>query len=515
MLPSELLRVTIRKGKIHPKFARITQENIEIANELIEIFKSSIGKKKEELSFKIDEIENSYRDVKFIRGLETLLLRKCEFAIKSRISPAHARELVFKEAGNKIPTTKEERRKILKKVADELGITIAELDNSLFADLEDEQILMKFSEITPEFLLKLYNLSLAQTLLFKAADLEIYTEGNFKQLLRSIKFLGLMYFCEKRDGKTIINVEGPLSLLKLTEKYGTSLAKLLPTIIKAEKWRIRANIVKRYDIPRLFNFELDSRNKNLFPEYSLGEDYDSSIEEKFALEFNALKTGWKLKREPKALVVNNQILIPDFSFEKENMKVYLEIVGFWTQDYLQRKLQKLSQVKDENLIMAVDKKLACSKFKEIKGKIIYYENKVPIKEILRILREFEKNQMKRELKTLYCKDINLNKEVIKLEVLAKEQNITIETAKEYAKALKDFVLIGDELVSPEKISEIRKKLETFPEEIEYEKISEIIKKEGITNINQMLSYLGYEIVWGSLDMNSVIVRKKGENFKFK
>ncbi|RLG57133.1 MAG: hypothetical protein DRN88_03080, partial [Candidatus Hydrothermarchaeota archaeon] len=168
MLPSELLRVTIRKGKIHPKFARITQENIEIANELIEIFKSSIGKKKEELSFKIDEIENSCRDVKFIRGLETLLLRKCEFAIKSRISPAYARELVFEEAGNKIPTTKEERRKILKKVADELGITIAELDNSLFADLEDEQILMKFSAITPELLLKLYNLSLAQTLLFKA-----------------------------------------------------------------------------------------------------------------------------------------------------------------------------------------------------------------------------------------------------------------------------------------------------------------------------------------------------------
>ena len=54
--------------------------------------------------------------------------------------------------------------------------------------------------------------------------------------------------------------------------------------------------------------------------------------------------------------------------------------------------------------------------------------------------------------------------------------------------MKDFVLIGDELISPEKISEIRKKLETLPEEIEYEKISKIIKKEGITNINQLLNY---------------------------
>lgn len=508
MLPSELLTATIRKGKIYPKFAKINQENLEIANELIEVFKKSIGKKREELSFKIDEIENMHRNIKFIRGLETLLFRRCEFKIDSEIDPSYIRKLVFEEAGREIPTTEESRKEILRKVAEKLKFSLEEVECCLFADLEQEQVLKSFDIIAPKDLLKLYNLSLTQTLLFKATDLEIYVKENFKQLFRKIKYLGLMYLCEKKDRKIIINVEGPLSLLKLTERYGVALARLLPHIIRAKEWKIRANIVRRYDIPRLFTFELDSKHSNLFPEYSFGEEYDSAVEERFALEFNALQTDWKLRREPEPLIVGNQVLIPDFSLEKGNIKVYMEIVGFWTPEYLQRKLKKLSQVR-ENIIISVDKNLACSKFREMRNaNIIYYKTKVPIREVLSFLREFEKSCTEEELKSLYHRKINLDREVIKLEVLAREQNISMQTAKEYAKALKDFVLIGDELIAPEKIFKIRKKLETLPKEIEYAQVVRILNKEGITNVNQLLNYLGYEMVWKSLNPNSVVIRKK-------
>jgi len=37
-------------------------------------------------------------------------------------------------------------------------------------------------------------------------------------------------------------------------------------------------------------------------------------------------------------------MIPDFSFEKEGMKAYLEVVGFWTENYLTRKIQKLDDI---------------------------------------------------------------------------------------------------------------------------------------------------------------------------
>jgi len=37
------------------------------------------------------------------------------------------------------------------------------------------------------------------------------------------------------------------------------------------------------------------------------------------------------------------VFIPDFGFEKNGVKAYLEVVGFWTDEYLQKKLGKLRE----------------------------------------------------------------------------------------------------------------------------------------------------------------------------
>ena len=76
---------------------------------------------------------------------------------------------------------------------------------------------------------------------------------------------------------------------------------------------------------------------------SHSSDYDSNVEEKFAARFRQFGSGWKLIREPGPFIVSNgKALIPDFAFEKYNRKVYLEIIGFWTKEYLSRKIEKLS-----------------------------------------------------------------------------------------------------------------------------------------------------------------------------
>ena len=53
-----------------------------------------------------------------------------------------------------------------------------------------------------------------------------------------------MYHAKAEPEGFHIAVDGPLSLFKLTERYGTSIAKLLPDIVEAEGWRINANVVK-------------------------------------------------------------------------------------------------------------------------------------------------------------------------------------------------------------------------------------------------------------------------------
>ncbi|SNQ61068.1 hypothetical protein MNV_2290009 [Candidatus Methanoperedens nitroreducens] len=71
--------------------------------------------------------------------------------------------------------------------------------------------------------------------------MEIQIEGNYQDIFWKIKRLGLMYLIQ--DGKIII--DGPVSIFKMTEKYGTALAKLLPTIMKCSKWNLKASIMKK------------------------------------------------------------------------------------------------------------------------------------------------------------------------------------------------------------------------------------------------------------------------------
>ena len=108
-------------------------------------------------------------------------------------------------------------------MASTLEVSPKQLEESLWSDLDDALVLKEFAPIEPVELLKRYNLSLTQTLLFKAVALDVTVSENFQQIFRRIKYLGLMYSVEKSAGMFTISVDGPMSLFKLTEKYGNIL----------------------------------------------------------------------------------------------------------------------------------------------------------------------------------------------------------------------------------------------------------------------------------------------------
>jgi predicted nuclease of restriction endonuclease-like RecB superfamily len=92
------------------------------------------------------------------------------------------------------------------------------------------------------------------------------------------------------------------------------------------------------------------------------EVYDSSIEQFFAEAFTSLvgsfaADGWRLEREPEPLLLPSHgnasqgIFIPDFALTRDRHRIYLEILGFWTPSYRERKLQKLQQLKGRRDIL--------------------------------------------------------------------------------------------------------------------------------------------------------------------
>jgi hypothetical protein len=503
MLPSELLAVKIRKGNISPVFAYLTEDNLEVAFNLIRIFEGCVGKKQRELAELAEELEGT--NFRFIRGLRTLLERRCIFETKSLVDPIAARRLIFEEANKTLVTTKERRAEVLKKVAATLGISEDDLEKSLFADHESEQVLKEFSAITPEELLKWYNLSLAQTLLFKAVNMEVFISGNYQNVFRKIKYLGLMYLAEKGE-RMRITIEGPASLFKMTEKYGTAMAKLLPEII-SDNWKIKATVVRRgFDrSPRTFTFEMDDSFNNILLKRSYKSDFDSTLEKKFCSSFNSLSTGWTITREPELLMAGNSVFIPDFGFQKRNMKFYMEIVGFWTEDYLKKKLRKLKQVKEKNMIIAVDENLACSGFADLN--VIYFKKEIPLKEVYRYLRMYEEKNVDREVG--YLEKVEFIGDVISIPHLAREHGISSEAMEKYLSKIeiKDYLVIGEEILSSAKVEKIREKLGTL-KKASYQEVASLLQEEGISSVGQVLDFLGYEVRWHSLDPQSAVVIKR-------
>ena len=123
--------------------------------------------------------------------------------------------------------------------------------------------------------------------------------------------------------------------------------------------------------------------------------YDSAVEESFARAWLAQEAGgrlgvahgWVLRREPRAIVVEGTVFIPDFTFNRGDAEVYAEIVGFYTDDYLARKRHKLVALSGQiRLLLVIEEELA-PLFADVGYPIVTYKSGRAIRmtEVVRVL----------------------------------------------------------------------------------------------------------------------------------
>jgi Uncharacterized conserved protein len=56
-----------------------------------------------------------------------------------------------------------------------------------------------------------------------------------------------------------------------------------------------------------------------------------------------------------------EVMLPDFALEHpDGRRAILEIMGFWTPEYLDKKLDKIRQADVDNLLLAVSEELDCT-----------------------------------------------------------------------------------------------------------------------------------------------------------
>jgi predicted nuclease of restriction endonuclease-like RecB superfamily len=514
LLPAPLLITEVNRGHITPVFAPLSNDNLSLAEMIVDAYSTSVESRKGEIDSRIQGYEDKGADYRFVRGLSALLERRCLFQPDASIDPAEARKSVFTEASRVNVTDRNQRGEVLRMVAAKTGVTLDRLEQTLWSDIDEHLILKSFDPVDAAVLLKQYNLSLTQTLLFKSLTLSFTASGNWKNIFRQLKRLGLMYVAEKGEETVKVTVDGPVSLLKMVDRYGTSFAKLLPQIVKAHEWWINADILSRGKQRRIFKFELTSRDaQSIFPGVSDQSDqqYDSGVEQRFASNFNSLGTGWILRREPEPLIAGRYVLIPDFIIEKDSLKVYLEIMGFWTQEYLEKKVRKLGSLRDIDMIVAVDENLACSKIKDLKMGVTFFSADLRAGDIYRLLRNREEKLIASQVGNLKNMEVKLTGESIEIADIAKTLDVSSEALKQALPTMNfssGYVQIGDSLISEDRLARIRGRMAKLNDPT-LEDVQSILEEEGVDEHTEAIKALGYEVVWHSLDISSSrLVKKK-------
>ena len=397
MLTSDLVRVRVRNNNIHlPYINEDDQDNLAVAEKLIDIFKSNKNGTRQELDEELSDTTSSGPNFIFYRGLSKLLKDRSEFVSDSPIPPVELRRRIFKySAAVYRDRTKLfiNRQAILKNVGKTFSIDSEGIDNAFYADLKQVERLQNFQPCAPKWLLSRYNVALVQAVLFRASEFDLVIEGEtparYQNRFRKIKFFRLLHEIKKvGTRKYHVHIDGPMALFKSSQRYGLQIAQFFPTILHSSKWEITASIIwgnKR----RECNFQLDSI-RNLKPINHLTGQWMPEEIGWLKERFTQLKSNWQIAASKEIIDLGSQgILTPDYIFSNDltGTQVYLDFLGYWRSQGLQNRLKLVKANGPQNIILAVSEALGIDKevSDEFPGEIYEYRRTPVAQDILKIL----------------------------------------------------------------------------------------------------------------------------------
>lgn len=402
MLPTELLMFRVNAGLVTPKRLKPTPGNVQLTTTLVTTFEAHVGKRRFELNDVLKTLEAGRSDYRVLRGLAHLLASgSADFQTDAPVEPAFLRSKVF-ELAQEHPPARHRRPQILEQVARELGGDISgeELVSALYADLPDQQTLVRFEAPEPRDLLERFNLAQAQGVLYRAFGLIVTARRNeparYKQLLKYTKLFGLMVTVEgDADYGFTLTFDGPTSLFSPSTRYGLALAKFLPALLHVTKWDLTAVLRPRRDLAWVeqgddeWRFELTSED-GYVSHYAEPKDFDSALESAFAERFEKAGTDWTLEREVDLVPVPGGVIIPDFRLvHPDGRSALLEIVGYWRPDYLRKKFALLKKSGRHDVILAVSERLNLDKagvdVKEFGNRVVFFKGVLPVKDVMNVL----------------------------------------------------------------------------------------------------------------------------------
>jgi uncharacterized protein len=372
MLTGNLVRVRYAKQRILPYYIDADDPNWLAASErLLDLFRGQEGRTRGELEEDLADAFGDEGGQLVYRGLAKLLEDRCDFEVVSSQPPENLREAIFRAAtehrrGGKAPPNENEiarplsfdRMAVLQQVADQLGLTAAEVDQGLFADLKGEQRLIRFKDISAERLLQRYNVALAQAVLLRSTRVHVAIRNEpparYRQLLRLVKFHRLICEVERTgDNCYLLHLDGPLSLFSATQKYGLQLALFLPAVLLCSDFEVNAELAwGPQRKPKTFAVTPADRLVSYLPDSGTYVPPELGM---FVELFRKKVEAWEIAEETEVFPLGDGFWVPDFrlTHRATGRSVYLEVLGFWRKSSAELHLQRLRRHAREPFLLAV------------------------------------------------------------------------------------------------------------------------------------------------------------------
>jgi uncharacterized protein len=281
----------------------------------------------------------------------------------------------------------ESRRAILAEAAARLRVSEETLEEGLFGDIPQECRVKPPARLpTPSELALRVNSRFAQAVVRGASEVEVEAYENVRSLVRHARLRGLIVTVASGNdsGRTRLSISGPFALFRHTLVYGRALGELVPVLARAPRFSLSARCLVHGE---KVLFVVESGDP-LFPSEN-PRAFDSRVEERFARDMARLAPDWQVLREPAAVPALGTLIFPDFLLCHRldpRRRFLVEIVGFWTPEYVSRKLETLRAARIENLILVIDEARQCSEADiPSHALVVRYRKKVDASKILPIL----------------------------------------------------------------------------------------------------------------------------------
>ncbi len=391
-----LARLDYSTGRIYPdKLKRSAHGHyLKIAERLLDIYRNGIGLTRQQLHQLVqvvfDDIDDcpSRRISAFIKLLDEVSNYQTD---RGRLA-SELRQKVFRAAAPHHPLVEvgsgvfgNQQWEVKHQIARHLEQPWSQIERCLFADVLDFHTLLSFEGYASgaEFLAR-YNVAQLQACLYRAARMTLWANSDLKRIVRLIKLSRLMHSISRLPGGTYqFVVDGPASTLRVTRRYGVAMAKIVPGLLSCSDWRMSAQILSSHGKGRL-SLQISSRDGLTSPKIA-EEEFDSEVEADLMRKWNEVSLpGWSLSRESELLVQGQKVFTPDFVLTHESgRQVIVEVVGFWTPEYIRAKVETLARFPDHDLLLIAkeDLRSALSELPEsLFRSVLWYKTTIPIKQ---------------------------------------------------------------------------------------------------------------------------------------